>query len=989
MKTKLLLFIAVAFTTAWCRVTAKTSSVSFYTQRPADKEAVYFTPDSFPIKADGKTDVSDALQMAINKVKINYNFGIVFIPEGKYLISKTIYIPASVRVIGYGKTRPLIMLANNAPGFQTENPDDKGQASYMFWFTGGLVKPGEPIRDANAGTFYSALSNIDLQIGDGNPAAVALRTHYAQHSFVSHVNIYIGNGKAGMFDVGNEMEDVRFYGGDYGIYTTKTSPGWQFVMLDTYFEGQRKVAIKTQQAGLTIIRMQVKNVPTAISVDEDFWEKLYVEDAQLQNISGPAFIISNRDNANTQVSLLNINCSNVQQFLKFRESEKPVEGTGKIYRVKRFIHGLQMDELWATPETKTISEIEPLKAFPAPVATDIPALPAMESWVNLQSLGAVGDGEFDNTRILKDAIEKYATIYLPQGWYRVTQTIKLKPNTALIGLNPISTQILLKDNETAFGSFGGPKALIESAEGGQNILTGIGLSTGNINSRAVACKWMSGQQSYLNDIKFIGGHGTMNRPKTPGEKPSWVPQNEKAWDSQYWSLWITNHGGGIFKNIWSASTYATSGVYTSYTSTPGKIYALSVEHHVRNEVRFKQVENWKVYALQLEEEGKESWNCQPLEIEKCDNMLFANLYMFRVIRIINPYPYSARTWDCSNVEFLNVHNYTQIKYTTSLPLYDINTNTEIRPWEFNRLLISDAQLAVDDYKQPFQPEKLVKGFEFADGACHDSKGNVYFSESRWRRVYKWSVETQSLSLICDFPWEPLSLACDKNDQLLVVFKYYPQPGYLKDGKPEVFENPADAAGTSFSMWGNSGFGVFVYAIDPNRPEETIEQLKTVPVNSITNVYKALYPSNRWRDGGDFNTVTLNQPENCFVAPDGVTIFPICYDYARANCLVEAYPGKTLYATDEYNKRIVKYDVTGKGYLANLKYFVEKGEFSSATDADGNVYVADGDIYVFNEAGEQINLIKTPERPITLNFGGKDMNTLFFTTANALYSFNIK
>ena len=29
--------------------------------------------------------------------------------------------------------------------------------------------------------------------------------------------VYIGKGKAGLFDVGNELENVAFYGGDYGI----------------------------------------------------------------------------------------------------------------------------------------------------------------------------------------------------------------------------------------------------------------------------------------------------------------------------------------------------------------------------------------------------------------------------------------------------------------------------------------------------------------------------------------------------------------------------------------------------------------------------------------------------------------------------------------------------------------------------------------------------------------------------------------------------
>lgn len=54
------------------------------------------------------------------------------------------------------------------------------------------------------------MSNINLRIEDGNPHAVALRTHYAQHSFISYVAIYIGKGKAGLFDVGNEMENVAF-----------------------------------------------------------------------------------------------------------------------------------------------------------------------------------------------------------------------------------------------------------------------------------------------------------------------------------------------------------------------------------------------------------------------------------------------------------------------------------------------------------------------------------------------------------------------------------------------------------------------------------------------------------------------------------------------------------------------------------------------------------------------------------------------------------
>ena len=956
---------------------------SVYQQRLEDEDAVYFTPENFKITADGKTDVSDALQQAITEVKTKHNFGILFIPEGKYLVSKTIFIPQAVRLIGYGKNRPQIILAKNSPGFQTADTTDKGRAKYMFWFVSNLSKTGEPVHDAGAGTFYSALSNINLKIEDGNPCAVALRAHFAQHSFIAHCDISISNGKAGMFDVGNAMEDVRFFGGQYGIYTTKPSPGWQFMMVDTYFEGQREAAIRSQEAGLTIVRLTAKNVPTVISINPNYHEKLFMENCRFDKVTGPAIILSNEDNAVNQISLRNIDCRDVPVLASYRRSGKLTLGGGTVYKVKNFIYGLQIDSLNADPVYKTIQDIQPLTVFPEPAKKDIPDLPAMDTWVNIKTLGAKGDDTTDNTQVIQDAIDKYQTIYFPQGWYRVSETIKLKPNTVLIGLNPIATQLIIPNNTPAFGGFGGPKALLESAKGGQNIVTGIGLSTSADNPRAVACKWMSGESSYLNDVKFIGGHGGMQRPGAPRQPGIYSKVPDPSWDTQYWSLWICNGGGGTFFNIWTANTFATAGAYISNTSTPSHIYALSVEHHVRNEVRFNNVANFNVYALQLEEESREGTECQPMEMENCSNMVFANLYMFRVIRLIKPYPYAIRDWGSKNIEFLNVHNYTQIKYTTTVPYYDVNSDTEVRPWEFARLFIGD-KTGTNQVAQYGKVTRLASGFEFAEGSCADSKGNIYFCEQRMKRIYKWDASTRMISLLADYRWEPLSLACDKNDNLLVVFKYIPKPGYLINGKPEEFKNPPDAGGTSFSGWGNSGFGTLVYSVDPNNPDETIQLLKKAPMGEINPVYKALYPAHRWRDYHDFNTVTVARDQECWVAPDGATIIPVAYDLARSSALALAYPGRPAYIADEYDKRTVSVDVNSQGYVSNLKYFAERGEFDTAVDSQGNVYIADGQVYVYDNTGKQIKVIKVPERPTSIVFGGKDGKTLYVTGHNGLY-----
>ncbi|MDH6357676.1 glycosyl hydrolase family 28-related protein [Parabacteroides sp. PF5-9] len=977
---------------------------SVYKQKPNDSEAIYFTPENFGIKADGKTDVSDALQQALNQVKREANFGIVFLPEGTYKISKTIYIPQAVRLIGYGRNRPVIVLGKNTPGYQQEVADDKGKANYMFWFTGSIVEPGQPIRDAGAGTFYSAISNVDLKIEDGNPYAVALRTHFAQHSFVSNVDIHIGKGKAGLFDVGNEMENVRFFGGDYGIYTTKTSPAWEMMMVNTYFEGQRKAAVRTQEGGLTIVRLYANNVPVVIDIDPNYGDKIYMEDCVFENIKQAAVIVSNENNQANQLSLLNISCRNVPVLAHYRKSGKETRGEAPIYRVKRYTHGLHMEDMAAEPEMRTVADMEILKTMPALPVNDIRPLPPVETWVNIRDLGAKGDGETDDTEVFLRAIAEYEHIYLPQGWYVISESLVLKPNTNLIGLNPIATQLILKESTPAFSGFGAPKPLLETPKGGTNIVNGVGLNTGAYNYRAVGCKWMAGASSYMNDVKFVGGHGTMRRPQ-PGQQSNQggrrTPQisspfnpvteqgKDRAWDTQYWSLWITNGGGGVFKDIWTASSYSSNGIYVSDTSTEGKIYAMSVEHHVRNEARFKRVSNWKLYAFQFEIETREGPDCLELELDECSNMLFANLYLFRVIRLVTPFPYAVRTWNCKNIEFFNAHNFGQMRFVIDLTVYDINTEQDVRPWEFTYLKITGNEprktpLAATSGKV----ERLGTGFEFAEGAARDSKGNVYFSEQRMRRIYKWDVQTEKLSLLADYPWQPLSLAFDTQDNLLVVFRYDPQPGYLVDGKQETVPRLPDAEGTNFSKWGNSGFATWVYSVDPDRPDETIRLLPKVKMGSVQRVAKALYPSNRWRDMHDFDEVSLYVPEECFVAPDGVTIIPEHYDLARSSSVIEAIPGKPLYSSDEYERRIVRLDVAPNGTLSNLRHFIEQGEFGTTVDKNGHIYVTDGHVYVFDKEGKQIRRIVVPERPSSLTIGGKHGDELFITARSSIYRVKI-
>ena len=110
-----------------------------------------------------------------------------------------------------------------------------------------------------------------------------------------------------------------------------------------------------------------------------------------------------------------------------------------------------------------------------------------------------------------------------------------------------------------------------------------------MNPRAVAAKWMAGADSLMNDVRFLGGHGTyhptVRRCRLYNNTRTATRDLPRRWDSQYWSLWITDGGGGTFMDIWTPNTFAQAGMLISDTSTDGRIYEMSSEHHVRNEIQ--------------------------------------------------------------------------------------------------------------------------------------------------------------------------------------------------------------------------------------------------------------------------------------------------------------------------------------------------------------------------------------------------------------------
>ncbi len=997
------------------------ASTSAFESAPADPRAI-----TVKGKGDGRADDTDAIQSAIDKASEHGSGGVVFLPSGRYRISRSILVWPAVRVFGIGPTRPVLVLGNNTPGFQ------HGLGT-MVVFTGArrgdtargdlgrielprvpfpppTVVPFDPkVWDANPSTFYSAMSNIDVEIGSGNPAATGIRFRVAQHAFLSNMDFKLGSGFAGIYQAGNVVHNLHFHGGRYGIVTEKPSPAWQFTLIDSTFEGQRSAAIREHEAQLTLVNVEMRDVPVGIEIDRGYGDWLWGKDVRFEHVRQAAIVISNENNVYTQIGFDNALASDTPVFAKFRDSGRTVSGKGHSYHVSAFSYGLALPGLGQLGQFATSAELAAINQLPPRRQPAIRALPPVAEWANAHDLGVVGDGQADDTAALQRAIQSHRIVYLPLGVYKVSNTIQLRPDSVLLGLHPSLTQIALADNTPGYDGVGEPKALVRSAQGGDAIVFGVGLATGGVNPRATALLWSAGENSLVDDVKFEGGHGTElangTRFNPYNTNHSADADPARRWDGQYPSLWITHGGGGTFNGIWSPDTYASAGLYVSDTNTPGHMYEMSIEHHVRNEIIFNRVANWEMLAPQTEEEYGESRNAVSIEMRDSHDILIANYHGYRVTRTLGPAPAAVRLYNVRDIHFRNVHvnaesgfatcdgddcaTFLRVnKYPYENAIVDVPHELVVREREFARLDVSGNPTSVAPTSSPkgAAVKKLAGGFEALGGGTIDSHGTLYFVDRIFQRIYGWSQD-QGLSVVSSHPLDPVDLAVDGSDNLLVL--------------------------------SSASFESSVYSLKPNGPDGAITRIQPEAAGTHPNAAIAM-PAVWWVNGefkdqydpasDHFTTLAelfardvATAPGREYSSPDGSLVLPAYRVFHqgppdnrgwRFSHSLDTYgftiakPGTRLYVSNASEARTYAYTLGPKGELKDLKVFAERGGESVTTDAAGRVYLANGQIFVYGPSGNEVGVIDVPERPLQLLVGGSSPQTLFILTHHALYSVNL-
>ncbi len=273
---------------------------------------------------------------------------------------------------------------------------------------------------------------------------------------------------------------------------------------------------------------------------------------------------------------------------------------------------------------------------------------------------------------------------------------------------------------------------------------------------------------------------------------------------------------------------------------------------------------------------------------------------------------------------------------------------------------SGAQLESDLLAPGASVVKLADGFVFTEGPAVDAAGNIYFSDTRGNKTYKWTI-SEGLSTFQEDSRGANGLFFDANGNLLACESGSRRIARISmDGQVTVLTDSYDGKrlNSPNDIWPDPRGGI--YFSDPRFFDQTgVEQ--------------------------DGNHVY-------YLPPDGGPVMRVIDDFEAPNGVLGTPDGQRLYVADHGPNvgRDLTYvfDIQPDGSLANQRLFASIGSDGMTMDEHGNVYLTEQGVKVFNSVGEQIATIPVPELPSNVAFGGPDRRTLFITARTGFYALDM-
>jgi len=282
--------------------------------------------------------------------------------------------------------------------------------------------------------------------------------------------------------------------------------------------------------------------------------------------------------------------------------------------------------------------------------------------------------------------------------------------------------------------------------------------------------------------------------------------------------------------------------------------------------------------------------------------------------------------------------------------------------------LEEKMPGLSDILESTEAERLATGFVFTEGPLYHPDGFYYFVDVRTSKFYRIRPGSAA-ELLRESTGEGNGTTFDPQGRLVIC----------EGGNARLTRWPADGKFASSEVLIDKFEGKRL-----NRPND-------VCCKSDGSIY--------FTDPGLRVPIAQREQETAAiyrVKPDG-SVSKVA-DFEYPNGLAFSPDERTLYAA---NTRFAMYihaiELDSGGNMVRRRIFADMSSDEKIgvpdgmkVDVEGRVYcTGPGGTWVFAPNGDKIGVIKTPEVPANLAFGGPDMKTLFFTAHTSVYTMRVK
>ncbi len=400
---------------------------------PPDDSGVVNVKTDFGAKGDGKTDDTEAIQKAISSVLDEGRYAtpaMVYLPAGTYLVSG----PLEGKLSQYGWSggwRAGMLLVGESPEKTTIRLKDKaegyGDEAKPKWVlaTGSesdkRTKAGDkPLSGGGNRAFRHNIMNLTVDVGRGNPGAIALDYVVSNRGTVRNVHLVApkGSGHTGLNMTRNwpgpgYIVDVKITGFDYGMRVSHSQYGMTFERIT--LKDQRKAGITNTHNMLAMRGLISDNRVPAFDTSGERG-LIVLLDSELKGGSKNAAAFTGKN----RLMLRNVDIAGYGLAIDDTHGKTKVPAEGLIESYASKINNLtpdRIDQDWRL-EVKDAPQFQPTSA---------------DQWVSVTSFGATPGGDDDDSDGIQKAIDSGSpVVYIPRGSYRITKPLIVRGKTRLI-----------------------------------------------------------------------------------------------------------------------------------------------------------------------------------------------------------------------------------------------------------------------------------------------------------------------------------------------------------------------------------------------------------------------------------------------------------------------------------------------------------------------------------------------------------------------------